>query len=381
MARKKKDELDNVNSTATAEDESLTKDLLKSLNKDGRHAYSFFDDENPSDIKFWISTGSTLLDYAISNRRNGGIPFGRITEVHGLESSGKSLMMIHVAANTQKMGGIVVYLDTEGRLLNKDFCLRMGLDPKRFIATSPGTIEGAFETIENVIKTTRVKFPRAEKPIMIIWDSVASTPPLAEIEGNYDPQSQMGLPAKAMARGFRKLTETIGMEGVALVCINQLKMNLKVSNPYMDPYITPYGKALPFHASVRVRLTQGKKIKDANDDVIGLRCSAKIVKTSLGPPFRNADFPIMFGYGIDDEQSWYDFLHERGVIKKGKGISNITLNGVDCEFPHNEWKRFLSEGQNKNFVLDLLETLLVKKYDEEQQETEFAESDDTSSEV
>lgn len=343
--------------------DELTLDLVKSLNKGQKTAYSFYDKEDPAEIKYWISTGSTLLDYAISNRRNGGIPFGRITEINGLESSGKSLLSLHIVANTQKLGGIGIVLDTEDRLLNKDFLLRVGIDPKKIVITNPGTIEGCFEQIEHVITNIRKKFSAKDKPVTIVWDSVAATPPQAEIEGNYDPNSQVGIGAKAMARGLRKLTHTIGTESIALVCVQQLRYNMKAM-PFVDPYITPYGKSLAYYASTRLRITQGTKIKDSEKDIIGVLCSVKTVKNSLGPPHRTADFPIMFGHGVDDQQSWYTFLHSKDVIKKVQGVSTlITLKGEEHKFPHDNWKSWLSQGNNKEDVLDMLEEMLVKKYD------------------
>lgn len=342
--------------------DDLTKDLVKHLNKDRTTAYTLDEGADPSEVKYWISTGSTLLDFIISNKRGGGIPFGRITEIHGLESSGKSLLAINIAANTQKMGGIVIYFDTEDRLLNKDFIVRMGLDPRRFVITNPGTIEGCFEQIESVIKRTREKFTAAEKPVTIIWDSLAATSPEAEIEGDYDPQSQVGIASKAMAKGLRKLTHVIGTECIALVLINQLKTNIKAM-PFSDPYVTPYGKAVPFHASVRLRVSQGSKLKDEDGDVIGLVCQVKTLKNSLGPPLRNVEFPIVFGMGIDDQQSWYKYLHDKGVIKKSRGFSSITIAGQDHSFEHDKWKQFLQDPAIQSGVIDILEQLMVKDYD------------------
>ncbi len=347
-----------------SEDDSddLTLDVISALNhRKEKNAYGF-NEEDPANIPYWISTGSTLLDYAISNRRDGGIPFGRITEINGLESTGKSLLSFHIIANTQKLGGIGIIMDTEGRRLEKDFLLRMGIDPKKLVVTNPGTIEGCFEQIEKTIITVRSKYSAREKPVTIIWDSLAATPPQAEIEGTYDPQSQIGIGAKAVNRGFRKLTKTIGTESIALIIINQLRMNMKAM-PFSDPYVTPYGKALAYYASIRVRIDQGKKIKDSDDEVIGILCNTRVLKNSLGPPFRNAAFPIIFGYGADDQQSWYDYLHKKKLITKSAGNSVLKIGEKEFRFAHDEWKQFLSKEENKAAVLDYLESLLVRKYD------------------
>ena len=362
--------------------DEVVSSLVKQLNKGHKSAYSFFEREDPSEIKQWISTGSTLLDYAISNRRDGGIPYGRITEINGLESSGKSLLSLHIIANAQKKGGMGVILDTEERLLDKAFLLRVGIDPRKLVINNPGSIEECFESIEDTVAFVRKTESKKERPIVIVWDSLAVTPPKAELEGTYDPQSQMGLGAKAVARGIRKLTHTIGTENIALVIINQLKMNTKMANIYSDPYITPYGKALPYASSVRLRVTQGKKLKDSNEEIVGTLCNVKVIKNSLGPPNRQVTFPLIFGYGVDNLQSIYDYLKDKGSIKKASGTSKFSAGEFQGEFPHEKWKSYFAD--NQGVILDHLEQLLVKRYEDINPEHELdltVDSSEVSSEV
>src|SRR5690606_29709147 len=167
-------------------------------------------------------TGSTLLNYAISNNEKGGFPVGKISEVTGEEASGKSLMIAHALADTQRQGGIAVLLDTENAV-NTDFLKRVGVDVDKLIYVQPHTIEEAFEVMEKIIVMTREKFPEKEKIVTVAWDSIAATPPEQELEGDYDPNSRIGVGAKTMSKGMRKITGMVGFEGVTLIFTNQLR--------------------------------------------------------------------------------------------------------------------------------------------------------------
>lgn len=358
--------------SAPESDTHIVQSLVNELKEHGG-AYSFFEREDPAEIKQWISTGSTLLDYAISNRRDGGIPYGRITEINGLESTGKSLLALHIIANAQKKGGLGLILDTEDRLLEKDFLLRIGIDPHKLVINNPSSIEDCFESIEDTIIYLRKSASKKERPLVIVWDSLAATSPQAEHEGSFDPQSQIGVGAKAVARGIRKLTHVIGTENIALVVINQLRMNMKAVM-FADPYVTPYGKALPYAASVRLRVTLGKgKLKDDDGEQVGSMCNVKVIKNSLGPPNRVVNFPLLFGYGIDNLQSLYDYLKDKGVIEqKTSGPARITLNGEELEFRTKAWKAFLAEGNHKQSVFDIVNDLMIKKYEDRNPEHDIA---------
>ena len=310
----------------------LSKLLIKAFNKDeaktGKVAWNLASDDNPTDVKEWISTGNTLLDYAISNRRNGGLPVGKLVEIMGEEASGKSLMCAEIAAETQRRGGIVGYLDAENAM-SPEFAQQIGVDLRKMIYLQPGTVEEAGEQIEKMILMTRQKAPN--QLVTIIWDSTAQTPTQLEIEGNYEINMnvQMEKP-KAMAKMMRKLTQTLGRERILLVFTNQLKFKPGVM--YGDPLFAPGGKAVPYAASVRIKLTRGKTAKEGDDvndldkdfaaseeNVMGVHTKASIVKNRCGPPLRKCKFFISFAHGIEDEQSWFQFFHDEKVMTKNNG--------------------------------------------------------------
>jgi len=350
--------------------------LNKSNGKDADMvAWDLTRDDSPTHVKEWIPTGSTLLDYAISNRRDGGVPAGKITEIQGEESSGKSLLCAHLIANVQRRGGIAVYMDTENAA-NPDFMRRIGVDLERMIYVQPRTIERAFEIGEGVIMTIRAKAP--DQPLLIVWDSVGNTPPQAEIEGDYDPNSRMGLGAKAMAKGLRKVTDMVGKEQVTMVFTQPLTYRMD-AGMYGDPLGTKYGKALPYHSSVRLRVTSSTKLKDKDGDVYGLVTNGRIIKSRLGTSHRTCKFEIHFDHGIDDEASWFLVLHEAGLIEKDNGwcyidqvpSGRIWDKGVHAgkdrgvQFREAEFGRVCREDQKvRKWALDTLELLLVKRYED-----------------
>lgn len=301
----------------------LTKALVREFNKEeaktGKIAWNLATDlDNPTDVREYIDTGSTLLNYVISNKRDGGIPVGKLTEISGEEASGKSLLCAHLAASVQKRGGIVVYIDTENAM-SPDFMTQLGVDLNKLVYLQPGTVEEVAEAIVKSILMTRQKAP--DKLVLIIWDSIAGTPCQVEIEGTADLNMNEQLEkSKVLSKMMRQITQVLGKERIALVFTNQLKVKIGVM--YGDPMTTPGGKAVPYHASVRVRLTRGSTEKEGDDakgDVTGVNTSAKIVKNRLGPPLRKAKFFISFANGIEDIGSWFECLHEKGVITKANG--------------------------------------------------------------
>ena len=302
----------------------ICKLIIKDMNKGkegDKIAWSLGSDiDDPTTVREWISTGSKMLDMIISNKKEGGVPVGKLTEISGEEASGKSLLCAHLAAECQKRGGVVVYIDTENAI-NSDFMKQLGVDINKLVYCQPGTIEEVGETIEKVILMTRAR--AKNKLILIIWDSVAGTPCQCEIEGTYDPNDRMGVTGKALAKMMRKLTQVWGKERIAMVFTNQLKTKFGVM--YGDPMTTPGGKAIPYHASVRVRLTRISELKDEKTkDTYGVFTRAKVVKNRLGPPLRRCEFEISFARGIEDVNSWFAFLHERGEIEKANGWCYLT---------------------------------------------------------
>lgn len=375
---KKPKRVSDVDVSKPLDPKATVTQLRKSLNKEGEDmmTWDLTKDDSPTFVRDFISTGSTLLDYIISNRRNGGVPCGKITELQGEESSGKSLLCAHIIANTQKKGGIAVYLDTENAA-NPDFMRRIGVDLEKLIYIQPGTIEKSFEVIENIILTLRAK--SATTPVTIIWDSVGNTPPQAEIEGSYDAQSRMGLGAKAMAIGLRKTTDMIGKEQITMVFTQPLTYRMD-AGLYGDPLGTKYGKALPYHSSVRLRVQSSTKLKDKNGEIYGLITNGRIIKSRLGTSYRTCKFEIHFDHGIDDEASWFLVLHEAGLITKDNGWCYLDqvpsgriwdkpgkYEGKDrgVQFREAEFGNLARENkQVREWCLDALEKLMVVTYED-----------------
>lgn len=343
MAKKKKDE---------EQDSVVLDDLSDFFKKELSSA-------DISDVEEFISTGSTLLDYAIANRPNGGIPVGRITEICGNEATGKSLIAYHVLANTQKMGGVAVYIDTE-RAANKDFMQRMGIDCKKLIYENFSCIEEVFEYIEKIVTMTRLKLPDRNRPVVIVWDSVASTPAKSAIEAAYDEQ-RMAEEARVMSKCLRKAGEMLDEGGVTLLCVNQLRQ--KIGIMFGDPDITPHGKALPFYASLRIKMSGTKKIVDKQTErVVGIAASAKVFKNKVGPNWREANFPLMYDFGVEDEVSLLDYLSDTGAVKTAGAWKSLEVDGQERKFQSTDWKSLMRDPKFKQTVLDHVKKSMVIEF-------------------
>ena len=354
--------------------EDFTSDLILSLNKEhgSRVAYNLSQDESPTHVKRWISTGSRLLDYICSNRRDGGLPEGRIIEIFGPPSIGKSHIATQIARSTQLMGGIAVYIDTENATSVENLEM-LGVDvSNRFVYVDTHCTEEVFKVAESVI--LKSKGMNKDVPVTIIWDSVAASSPKAELLGDYDKES-IGLQARAISKGMRKITGVIGDQNVLFVILNQTRMKIGVM--FGDPTTTPGGKAIPFHASTRIKLGAGQQIKEG-DDVIGIHVSAKTIKNKVAAPFRTANFEIHFGVGIKEHEQLFDLLRKNGpeqilgneVCVAGTG-SWKTLTVVDIKtgeslvekkFRKNEFNQILDNKKYKDYIDDLLEAVMVKKF-------------------
>ena len=204
--------------------------LIKDLNREHqtRVAWNLATDMSPTHIKRWIGTGSTQLDYAIANKKNGGCPEGRIIEIYGPPSIGKSHLAAQICISCQKQGGIAVYIDTENAV-NPENLSALGVDvSKRFVYVETGCVEDTFTVIESII--SKVKASQKDAPVVVVWDSVAATPAKAELEADYDKDS-IGLQARQLSKGFRKITQLIGNQNVTLVCLNQIRTKIGCVGP------------------------------------------------------------------------------------------------------------------------------------------------------
>ena len=336
--------------------------LADSLNKkfkDYKVAY-FLDgvQETPTDIKEFISTGSTMLDLAISNRPDGGIAVGRITELNGLESSGKSLVGAHLLSETQKKGGVAVYIDTE-TAVSEEFLGVIGVDINNMLYLHLETVEDIFEAIEEIV--TKVRESDKDRLVTILVDSLAAATTKVELNADFDKDGWATSKAIVISKAMRKITQMIGRQRVALVFTNQLRV--KLGAMFGDPYTTSGGKALPFHASTRIRLKNKGQIKDNKKNVIGMTILAQVIKNRLGPPLRKAEFPLYFESGVDDEGSWLQVLKDHNLVKVGGAWYTMTdHNGKEIKFQSKDWSEKLEDSKFKEYCYELICDKVILKY-------------------
>lgn len=341
--------------------------LANSLNdklgtKDEKSVYTLNDPNNPTIITDYISTGSDIIDLAISNRPNGGLPLGKIVEVSGLEQTGKTVFCASIIAQTQKKGGIGMYIDTE-RAVNPMFFEMLGVDiTKNFVYSSLNKIEDVLYAVE---QTALKKLESGNKQLLTICvDSVAGATTKASVENDYELAGYATQKARIISEGLPKLTQIIARANVLVVFTNQLrqKLNAMVGQ---DPYDTPGGRALPFFATVRLRLQNVGKVTDSKTkQVLGQHVKVKVVKNRIGPPNTVAEYDFLYESGIDNYISWFNVLKKHNLIKSaGAWYTYINeTTGEEIKFQSKDFYKLLEDEDLKNQIYKKICDKLILVY-------------------
>ena len=275
-----------------------------------------------------ISTGSISIDYALGI---GGVPRGRVVEIFGPESSGKTTLALQVIAEVHRLGGMAAFVDAE-HALDATYAQKLGVDLDNLLVSQPDNGEQALEIVEVLIRSGGVD--------VVVVDSVAALVPKAEIEGEMG-DAQMGLQARLMSQALRKLTGVVSKSNTTLIFINQLREKIGVM--FGNPETTTGGRALKFYASVRIDIRRIASIKDG-DQVTGGRTRVKVVKNKMAPPFREAEFDIMYGEGISREGDLLDLAVEKRIVEKSGAW--FAYSGERLGQGHENAKQFLKDNRS-----------------------------------
>jgi recombination protein RecA len=287
-----------------------------------------------------ISTGSIALDVALGI---GGLPRGRIVEIYGPESSGKTTVALHAVANAQRNGGIAAFIDAE-HALDPEYAKRLGVDTDALLVSQPDTGEQALEIMDMLIRSGALD--------IVVVDSVAALVPKAEIEGEMG-DSHVGLQARLMSQALRKITGALSASGTTAIFINQLREKIGVF--FGSPETTTGGKALKFYASVRIDVRRIETLKDGTDAVAN-RTRAKVVKNKMAPPFKQAEFDIVYGTGISREGSLIDLGVEHGIVRKSGAW--YTYEGDQLGQGKENARQFLKD--NPDLAIEIEEKIKLK---------------------
>jgi recombination protein RecA len=345
-------------------------DLMKLVNKKaGRNVAHDLTGDNPTSVKEWIPTGSRWLDSIVCKGKVAGIPVGKVTEIAGLESTGKSYMAAQIAANAQKQGKVVVYFDSESAI-DPSFLERTGCDLSQLMYVQASSVEFVLETIEELLGA-------AEDKLVFIWDSLAFTPSVSDVEGDFNPQSSMAVKARILAKGMSKLTIPLADAQATLIVLNQLKTNIPQGPnarivAMTTPYTTPGGKAMHYSYSLRVWLT-GRKAKASfiEDDKgfrIGSEVKVKLEKSRFGTQGRSCAFRILWGtekIGIRDEESWFDAIKgAESLTSAGAWYTLSTPDGYTKKFQPSKWTELVSTDEEfRSRVIRIMDEEIVQKFD------------------
>ena len=344
-------------------------DMKKLINKAAGSSVAFdLTDDNPTKVEQWIPTGAKWLDGIIRRGEWGGIPVGKVSEIAGLEATGKSYMAAQIAANAQKMGIDVIYFDSESAI-DPSFLANAGCTLENLLYVQAQSVEFVLETIENLLAVN-------DSQMLFIWDSMALTPSVSDIESDFNPLSTMAVKPRILSKGFAKLVQPIANKKATLLILNQLKTNITrtPSEAMTTPYFTPGGKALAYSYSLRIWLTarKGKAsfIYDDSGFRTGTEVKAKIEKSRFGTQGRLCSFKIVWGgdnVHIMDKQSWFEAVKSSDYIKNaGAWFTLFYEDGSEEKFQQKGWIDKLENEKFYNRVIQLMEEEVVKKFDKRQ---------------
>lgn len=308
---------------------SISKAIVDAMKKNKMEVSLLSDDDSPCTVSSYVSTGCLALDVVMG----GGIPVGRMTEMFGEPSSGKSLIAAQIAAIAQEQGSIVAYADTE-TAVSKAMMSKLGVNIDELIYASPDEVEEVFQFFDYALDVKAKLAPEAF--LLMIWDSVAATSSEAEMAKDY---GDLGYPSQAriISQSLRKITRRISKENAAMLFLNQTRLKLGVM--YGDKVATFGGKAISFHASVRVELKLTSKLKvgaGKQKRIVGMNTRATVVKNKVAAPFKACILPIYFGGGIDDDNASYTWLRDNGFIE-GTAAMELHLEDKTIKFKKAQW--------------------------------------------
>ncbi|MAH46303.1 hypothetical protein CMI37_10760 [Candidatus Pacearchaeota archaeon] len=345
-------------------------DLMSLVNKKaGRNVAHDLTGDNPTKVKEWIPTGSRWLDSIVCKGQVAGIPVGKVTEIAGLESTGKSYLAAQIAANAQKTGKMIVYFDSESAI-DPSFLERAGCDLERLMYVQAASVEFVLETVEELLGAT-------DEQLVFIWDSLALTPSVSDVEGDFNPQSSMAVKARILAKGMSKLIIPIADKQAAFIVLNQLKTNIP-SGPnariiaMTTPYMTPGGKAMHYSYSLRIWLTGRKAkasfIEDEKGFRIGSEVKVKLEKSRFGTQGRTCAFRILWGtedIGIRDEESWFDAVKgSQNMNSAGAWYTLKMPDGYEKKFQPSKWTELVRSDEDfRANVLQLMDEEVIGKFD------------------
>ena len=343
-------------------------EMRKMINKKaGADIAHNLNEDNPTELNDWIPTGSRWLDSIICKGKLAGIPVGKVTEIAGLEATGKSFLAAQVAANAQKKGIDVVYFDSESAI-DPAFLEKAGCDVSTLLYVQAQSVEFVLETIEDLLANN-------ENRMLFIWDSLALTPAISDVEGDFNPLSSMAVKARILAKGMSKLTVPIANSQSTFLVLNQLKSNItrSPSEALTTPYMTPGGKAMIYAYSLRVWLT-GRKAKasfitDEKGFRIGSEVKVKLEKSRFGTQGRQCNFKILWGdeIGVQDEESWLEAIKSSdNVVQSGAWYQLVHEDGTTEKFQAAKWKEKLQNEKFKSRVLQIMDEEIVMKFDTRQ---------------